>query len=546
MGKTLSKQTIVQGAIILTIASIIIRFLAIGYRIPLGRLLGAEGLGIYAIPNQVYLIFFTISSAGIPVGVARLISGKISGGYYRDAYRTFKVAFAAMFVTGLFFSILLFFGASWLVEKGLVKNPQSYYGLLAIAPVIFFAALTSSFRGLFQGLQNMSPVAASQVAEQVVLVIGTVFLSYLLLPRGLALAAAGANFGAVPGAAVATLMMTLYYFRHKGALLEMVERDTSGRRESSLSLLKKILAVSIPISFASVAMAVTGFVDNILIIDRLEFAGYSTQQATAFYGQFNQMAMSFINISIAFAFSLGTSIVPSVAEAYSLQNKKRIATQASSAIRLSLLTTLPAAVGLMAIAPQLTYFIYNDQSAGIALAALAPSIIFWGVHLVLSGVLQGLGKANIPVTNLLVGIACRIAITYFLVPTSLGIRAAALGTVTMFVVSSALNFIAVKRLVGININIPSTVLKPALASLLMGLAVWKAYGWGLALLNHEYLATIAALLVGMVTYPVFALVSGSVRPDDVKSIPRIGLRAASILSSYESHRDKLLSKLSGR
>jgi stage V sporulation protein B len=539
-GRALKKQTIIQGAIILTLASIIIRILAVGYRIPVARLLGGEGMGLYAVPNQVYFIFFTISSAGIPVAMARLISEKIAGGFYRDAYRTFKVAFMAMFIFGLLFSLLLFFGSSWLVESGLVANPDSYYGLLAISPVIFFAALTSSFRGLFQGLQNLSPVAVSQVGEQVILVAGTVFFSYLLIPRGLALAAAGANFGAVPGAAAATLIMALYYLRHRGSLLEMVDRDDTGYREKASTLLKKILAISIPVSFASVAMAITGFIDNKIIIDRLQMVGYTLKGATDQYGQINQMAMSFINISIAFAFSLGTSIVPAVADSFSANNKMNIQRKASEAIRLSLITTLPAAAGLVAIAPQLTDLFYAEKAAGIPLMVLAPSVAFWGVHLVLSGVLQGLGRADIPVINLLAGIAVRIAITYFLVPTSLGIRAAALGTVAMFLVSSTLNYLAVKRLVGLNVNIPSAVLRPGIASLLMGLAVFQFYRWGLDLLGHAYLATIAAILGGALLYPVLAMLLGAVRSDDIKGLPKIGGRAAALATAYESRRDRLL------
>ncbi|MCL6611996.1 MAG: polysaccharide biosynthesis protein [Peptococcaceae bacterium] len=543
--KALTRQTIIQGALILTVASILIRVLGAVYRVPLGRILGDEGLGIYAVPNQFYLLFFTISSAGIPVAVARLVSEKVSAGLYRDAYRTFTVSLAAMFSVGLFFTLLLFFGASRLVESGLVANPASYYGLLAVSPVIFFSAVTASFRGLFQGLQNMSPVAVSQVADQIMLVAGTVLFSYLLLPGGLALAAAGANFGAVPGAAAATGIMAYYYFRNRGALMDMVRRDTSGYREEALSLLKKILAVSIPISFASVAMAVTGIIDNKLIIDRLQLVGYSRPEATALYGQFNQMAMSFVNISIAFAFSLGTSLVPSVAEAHGPGGRRQIRQQASTAIRLSLLSTLPAAAGLYFLAPQLTDFIYANAEAGIPLAALAPAVVFWGVHLVLSGIMQGLGRADIPVYNLLAGIAFKIGITYFLTPTWLGIRAAALGTVAMFAVSSILNIISVRRMTGLDVDFAASVARPALASLLMGLAAREVYRLSLPLINHEYLATTAALLAGVLVFPVLAALTGSIRPDDLKNMPGIGPRAAGLLRAFEALRDRILGKTRG-
>ncbi len=544
-GKILNRQTIIQGAIILTLAGILIRLLGVVYRVPLGRLLGDEGMGIYAVPNQFYLLFFTISSAGIPVAVARLVAGKMSAGLYRDAHRTFVISFAAMFLVGLLFTLLLFFGASWLVEAGLVANPASYYGLVAIAPVIFFSAVTASLRGLFQGLQYMSPVAWSQVADQVVLVGGTLLFSYLLLPGGLALAAAGANFGAVPGAVAAAAIMAIYYLRHRGALMEMVRRDNSQYREGTMSLLKKILAVSIPISFASLAAAVTGIIDNKLIIDRLQLVGYTQQQATALYGQFNQFAMSFVNISIAFALSMGASIVPSVAESHGAGNKGQIRREASAAVRLALLTTLPAAAGLYFLAPQLTFFIYANSEAGIPLAALAPAVVFWGIHLVLSGVMQGLGRADIPVYTLLAGIFFKVAITYYLTPTGLGIKAAALGTVAMFAVSSLLNTIAVKRLVGLDMDFSRSVLRPGLASLAMGLAVREAYRWGLGPLGHEYLATAAALLAGVLFFPFLAVLSGSINSSDAKGLPVVGPRAAALLAAWESRRDRLLRRGGG-
>lgn len=538
--RALKKQTIVQGAIVLTLASVLIRILGAVYRIPLARMLGDEGMGIYGIPNYAYNIFFTIASAGIPVGVSRLVSAKMAEGRYQDAYRTFKVSLAAMFAAGITFSLLLFFGAPWLIKIGLVANPSSYYGMLAIAPVIFFASVVSAFRGLFQGMQNMTTVAASQVVDQVMLAICTTLFSYLLLHRGLALAAAGGNLGAVPGSVAGTLFMVFYYLRHRGDILDMAGQDTSGSRESSLSLLKKILAVSIPVSFASVALAITTFIDNTLIITRLQGAGHSLSQATALYGQYSQFAMSFVNITIAFALALGTSLVPSVAESYSTGNLQRISQQATAAVRLSLLTSLPAAAGLYYLAPQLTWLVYHNKEAGIPLAALAPAIIFWGVHLVFSGVLQGLGRANIVVVNLLIGIAARMGITYFLTPTSLGIRAAPTAIMAMFIISSALNYLAVRRLVQVRINFPSLLYRPALASLLMGLAVFKIFRWTLPLLGHEYLSTLAAMLAGMVLYPLLALVLGAVHSEDLKGLPRIGGRAATLVSAYEHRRDRLL------
>ncbi len=540
--KSLAKQTLVQGAVILTLAAIMVRVLGAVYRIPLGRLLGDEGLGIYGIPNQFYYLFFTISSAGIPVGVARLVSSKIAAGNYRDAFRTFQLALYIMLGAGLFFSLALFFGAGWLVKVGIVKNPDSYLGLQAIAPVVFFAAVTSAFRGLFQGMQNMTAVAASQVADQIMLVTGTLLFSYLLLPQGLAMAAAGANFGAVPGAVSATIIMIFIYFRHRRGLLQLVSEDRSPQQEKAWSLMKKVFTVSIPISFASVAMAITTIVDNMLIIDRLQLIGYTVKEATAMYGELTQMAMSFINFSIAFSFSMGTSLVPSVAEAYALKDYSAIRTRLSQGVRLSILTSLPAAAGLFVLATQLTLLVYADKEAGIPLAVIAPAIVFWGTNLVLSGTLQGLGRADIPVKNLLVGLAIKIVITYLLTPTPLEIRAAALGTVTMFIVASILNILSINRLVGFSFNIVDGLLRPGLATAVMALGVWQIYGIALSITGYNTPASLIAILAGMIIYAGAIVVIGGVNSEDVKRLPKIGRRAALLLEAYEKRKNSILNR----
>ncbi len=516
--KLLNKQTVLQGALILTVSWMIIRILGAVYRIPLGRLLGAEGLGIYAVPNQIYMLFFTLSSAGIPVAVASIVSEKMALGHYRDALRTFRVARAAMLVLGAIFTLLLFFGADWLIERGLVQIPEAYLGMQAIAPVIFFAAVTAAYRGFFQGLQNMRAVAYSQLADQVMLVGATLLFSYLLLPRGLAVAAAGANFGAVPGAVGATLMLVFLYRWQRRDMFELAGQDLSGVREGTLSLLKRIFSVAIPVSFASVAMSITHLIDQWMIINRLEFAGYSHQQAVALFGQYNQMAMAFINISIALAVSLGSSLVPSVAEFFTLKNMERIRYQLDQALRLAVQFALPAAAGLYLLAPQLTELLFAEAEAGVPLAAVSAVVIFWSVHLVTAGALQGMGKAIVPVRNLVFGIFFEVAITYYLTPV-LGIQAAAYGTVVIFVVSSLLNVVALSCLVGLRFNLWEMLSRSVPATLVMCAGVWAVFQMSVREMGGNTVPTLLAVMAGAVLYPTALLGFGGVRAEDVRRLP---------------------------
>ncbi len=523
-----NKQSIIQGALILTAAGILIRVLGAVYRVPLGRLLGDEGLGIYGVPNYFFLLFSTLASAGIPVAVARLVSEKMAAGRYRDAYRAFRLARFSMLVLGLASSLVLYMGAGWLVESGIVADPRCYNGLRAISPVVFIAAVTAAYRGLFQGVRNMTAVAVSQVADQVMLVTGTLLLAYLFLPQGLSMAAAGANLGAVPGALAAMGIMLFYHWLYRSEFHLLMLRDKSGRGEGAFSLLKKIFATAIPISFASIAMALTGILDNKLIIDRLQLIGYSLSEATAFYGQFTQMAMSFVNIAIAFAVSLGANLVPSVAEFYSAGNLSHIRKQTSMAVRMAVVVSLPAAAGLFILAPHLTYLVFANREAGIPLAWVSWVVVFWAVHLVTTGVLQGLGRADIPVRSLIAGIFFKVVITYFLVPTPLGVRAAAIGTVAMFVVSAGLNILSINRRVGFDFSPGKTIIRPGIAVLIMVIGVTQLYGFLSPQLGNNW-ATLLAVGAGAIIYAPAVVLVGGISSREVAAVPVIGEKIARVI-----------------
>lgn len=527
-----NKQSVIKGALILTVAGLFIRVLGAVYRVPLGRILGDEGLGLYGVPNQFYLLFFTLASAGIPVAVSRLVAEKNSLGHYRDAYRVFRLARFAMLLVGLTASFALYLGAGWLVESGIVADPRCYKGLKAIAPVVFFAAVTAAYRGLFQGVRNMTAVAVSQVADQIMLVIATLLLAYLLLPYGLDQAAAGGNMGAIPGAIAALGVMLFYHWYYRRKFLYYAAKDNIGRSEGSLTLLKKIFAMAIPISFASIAMAVTGIIDNKLIIDRLQLVGYTMNQATAFYGQFNQMAMSFINISIAFAASLGVSLVPSVTEFFSARKFTQIRKQVSESVRLVIVLSLPAATGLFILASQLTTMVFANETAGISLAWLSWVVIFWSIHLVTSGALQGMGRVDIPVRNLLFGIVFKVTITYYFLPTPLEIRAAALGTVAMFMVSSILNICSIKSRVGFEFNFARTVLRPGLATLIMAAGVIIIYHLLVSQIGNNW-ATLVAVMTGALIYAPAILMVGGLSIKELSIIPGIGKRLTVLTEKFK-------------
>ena len=199
---------------VLTVAGIVVKILGGLNRIFLSRLLGGEGIGLYHMAYPVYILLLSIIGAGIPIAVSIMIAEEAAKGHYSGVRRIFHVTLAFMTVVAVVCGLALPFGAHGLVEMGIVRDSRAFPALAVLAPALSLSVIACCFRGYFQGLQLMTPTALSQMADQFVRVCTMLVLAWILLPKGLEWAAAGAAFGAVPGAAAGLVLIAFLYYRH--------------------------------------------------------------------------------------------------------------------------------------------------------------------------------------------------------------------------------------------------------------------------------------------------------------------------------------------
>ena len=213
MDNNRNKDSFLKGAIILGAAGIIVKVMGAFFRIPLGNLIGSEGMGYYQAAYPVYTLFLTLATAGFPTALAKLVSEKTAIGDHKGANKIFKVAYMVLLITGLVSFCLLFFGAKYIVTD-LMDNPGAHYAMLAIAPALLFVPAMSSYRGYFQGKRDMSKIAVSQVTEQFFRVILGIGLAYYFMKQsGPEMGAAGAIAGATIGAIGSITYLIIAYLR---------------------------------------------------------------------------------------------------------------------------------------------------------------------------------------------------------------------------------------------------------------------------------------------------------------------------------------------
>lgn len=512
----MSNDKFLHGAMILTLAGLVVKIIGSVNRILLSRLLGGEGIGLYQMAYPVYLLLLAISSAGIPVAISIIISRYLAKGDLGNVRRVFRLSLSLMAALGLSLALLLVLAAGWLVDSGVIKDGRAYYSLVALAPAVFFGTVLASFRGLFQGYQLMTPPAVSQILEQFIRVVTMLVLAYVLLPYGLEYAAAGAAFGAVPGSLMGMLVLFGFYRYYRKHWLRQAALATCSEQISSRSLIKELLLLALPVSCANVLVPVSGSIDVLLVPGYLIDSGFTVEQATTLFGYFAGMAQPLLLLATIPTLSLATSLVPAVAEASTLKRWDIIAAKGSTAMKLCCLITVPAAVGMWVLAEPISRMLYGTSKAGVAIMHAAPSLWLLGMHQVTTGLLQGMGHSSLPMLHMLAGIVAKVIAVGKLTNAQWNIAGVAWATNINFGLTALLNILAL-RYYKINFRWYN-IIKIIFAAVLMGAAAYWSYALLLPKLGF-IIATLGSMALAAVFYGALLVLLQVVNAAELQKLP---------------------------
>ena len=201
------KRLFFSGVAVLTVASLLVKFIGVFYKVPLNHLLGSEGMAAFNAAYSIYTWLYTISTAGLPVAVSILISESRARNDTKRVKRIFRVTTVAFLLIGTLGTLLMALLARPISLYS--SGGAAFYPMLAIAPALFFICISSAFRGYFQGFQEMLPTAISQVIEALCKVVIGVILAYYALKQGysVAVAAAFSILGVTLGIAIGMVFL---------------------------------------------------------------------------------------------------------------------------------------------------------------------------------------------------------------------------------------------------------------------------------------------------------------------------------------------------
>lgn len=509
-----------KGAMILTLAGLIVKVIGALSKVFIARILGGEGIGLYQMAYPIYQIIVAVAASGVPVAISIMIADKLANKDMVGVSRIFKTSFVILFFVGLLFSLALYGSAQSMVSSGLVTDPRALLAIQALAPGLFIVTMLACFRGYFQGFQYMVPTGVSQIFEQTFRVTTMVVLAYLLIDKGLDWAAAGATFATLPGVLAGFLILLFFYGRQKKVRQDLLSQGhTSNQVESVWSILKRLGLLAIPVSLANIVLPLVTAIDLYIVPQSLMDVGYYMKEATTQYGYLAGMATSLVGLPVILTQSLASSLVPAVSEAYSLKQVKDVKGRARTAMKVANLFTIPACVGLSVLALPVSELLYATPHAGPVIAVMSLTIIFIGMQQVTAAVLQGLGRTVIPMATIALGLVLKVILDELLTP-MIGINGAAWATNATFAFAAAANFWFLRRYVG-SILQGTVLAKVVVSAMAMGGASQVIFKFLQTLLGSN-LAVALTIVAAMFVYGLTLWLTKAVVYKDLYNFPVIG------------------------
>jgi len=520
----LSKQTFLKGTLILIIAGLITRILGFINRIVVARLIGEEGVGLYMMAIPTFVLTITLTQMGLPVAISKLVAEAEAQGDKRKIKKILVVSLSITGTLSIIFTPMMIFLAPLLSET-LLTDARTYYPLLAISPIVPIVAISSVLRGYFQGRQNMKPPAYSQVIEQVVRITLVYVFTKAFLPMGIEYAAAGAMLSAVVG----ELMSLIYlFFMFKLKKRIRIRQNFFKSAKHGKETFNDLTRIAVPTLGSRMIGSISWFFEPIVVAQSLAIAGVVTHLATRQYGELTGFALPLLMLPSFITTSLSTALVPSISEAAAKKQTLLIEYRLKQALRLSLVSGGLAIVVLYVFASPVMELMYGNSNSAIYIKVMAPFFIFYYFQGPLQATLQALDLAKAAMINSFIGNFIKTGAIFILATRpSLGIMGAALAIVIGMMLVTLLHFSTIVKVISYSFYVKDYI-KSGITMVLSG--VGGHYFYQFCLTDGSLaIRTLAAIGITSLIYVVLLFVFKLLTKEEVKRIPFIGPKLATLL-----------------
>ncbi|MFC2948460.1 stage V sporulation protein B [Virgibacillus sediminis] len=510
----MTKQTFLQGALILIAAGMITRFLGFINRIVVARLMGEEGVGLYMMALPTLFLVITLTQFGLPVAISKRVAEAEA---VNDSVKVKKILLVSLLITSIssiFFTVGLILAAPF-VASHLLTDQRTMYPLLAISPIVPIVAISSVLRGYFQGKQNMKPQSYAQVIEQIVRILCVAFFVNLLLPYGVEFAAAGAMFSVILGEFV-SLMYMLHTFKRK-KLIKLRTNFLSYVRASG-DTVRELFSISLPSTGSRMIGSFSNFLEPIIVAQSMAIAGISSTMVTKQYGELTGYVLPLLFLPTFITHSLSIALVPSISEAAAKNQTRLIHYRIHQSIRISFASGAIATIVLTLFSETILTYMYGTGNAGYLLLLMAPFYLLLYIQAPLHAALQAMDLAQPAMWNSLIGAIFKF-ITLFLLASNpeFGIKGVAIAMSVGVILVTFLHLATLRK--AVQFSIPLLDISKMVTLILL---TWSTGSLLKSMYTHDIpsIPLFILLLVALSgCYIVFLILLRFITREELKQIP---------------------------
>ena len=414
---TSQQQQMLRGTAWLTAGNFISRLLGAIYIIPwyiwMGKH-GAEANGLFTMGYNIYAWFLLISTAGIPVAVAKQVAKYNTIDQREHSFTLIREFLKFMLLLGAVFGVIMYLLSPLFASlsgggKDLIPIMQSLSWAVLIFPSM------SVIRGFFQGFNNLKPYAISQVAEQLIRIIWMLLATFFIMNFGsknYVSAVTQSTFAAFIGM-IASVGVLAYFLSKENMLQAIFKKSPSRSSIDTRALLWDTIREAIPFIITGSAIQLFQIIDQMTFIHVMSwFTDYTNTQLLVMFSYFSANPNKITMILIAVATSIGGVGIPLLTENYVKGDFKAAARLIQDNLSMLLLFILPATIGAVLVARPL-YTVFYGQPDNLALGlfvfALLQTIIL-SFYTVLAPMIQALFQNRKAIRYFLYGVLAKLAL----------------------------------------------------------------------------------------------------------------------------------------
>lgn len=369
--KKLKRNSYLQGAFVATFGIVISKILGMIYVIPFYSIIGEQGGALYGYAYNIYSIFLSISTAGIPLAISSIISEYNTLGYMKAKERTFTIAKRYLNIVGILSFLVVFIFAKDIAYMiiGDISGGNSLkditFAIRAISFSILVVPTLSVYRGYLQGHKFITPTSASQVLEQIVrvsiIIIGS-FVAVKVLHLEIKYAVACALIGATIGSLISYLYLVYVRKKHKKELFK--EKSKDEKKISDKTIIKKVLLYAFPFIFCDVCKSLYNSVDTFFVVKTLVKLGFNVTTAETVMGVISTWGNKLNMIVVAIGTGFCVSLIPNLSASLAKKDNKDFEEKMNLNFRALAYLIFPMAAGLSFLSRPVWQAFYGTSQYG--------------------------------------------------------------------------------------------------------------------------------------------------------------------------------------